>query len=168
MTSSELFLNYHGPVNLQVIESLLGSLRKSREFEVLSTTTGKRTYSLFVECLENIYRHSALKSSGISELQPHISIGKTDGKIIINAANPVAEDSREKLALSLGKINESDISELKKLREIRFCSDSSQGKNGAGLGFICMAIKSGNKIKYRFDPLITGYLLFEIELSLNN
>jgi Family of unknown function (DUF6272) len=168
MSAPGSFLNYHGPVDLQVIETLLERLRKSREFEVLNTTTGKRTYSLFVECLENIYRHSALKSSGLSELQPHISIGKTDGKIIISAGNPVAEDSREKLALSIGKINMSDITELKRLREIRFRSDSSRGENGAGLGFICMAIKSGNKIKYRFDPLITGYLLFEIELSLNN
>jgi hypothetical protein len=30
-----------------------------------------------------------------------------------------------------------------------------------------MAIKSGNKIKYSFNPLINGYLYFEIQISLN-
>ena len=37
----------------------------------------------------------------------------------------------------------------------------------AGLGFITMALKSGNKLSYSFQPLINGYLYFEIQISLN-
>ena len=37
----------------------------------------------------------------------------------------------------------------------------------AGLGFIFMALKSGNKITYSFKPLKNGYLYFELEITLN-
>ena len=40
-------------------------------------------------------------------------------------------------------------------------------RNGAGLGFIFMVLKSGNKISYSFNPLTDGYLYFEIQISLN-
>jgi len=74
MTTSGIFLEYHGPVDFPVIDILLTRLKKSKEFADLDTTTRKRTYSLFVECIENICRHSALKDSDDKNVQPHISV----------------------------------------------------------------------------------------------
>lgn len=167
MAKSGIFLDYHGRIDLSEIESLLGKLKRAREFEDLNTTTRKRTYSLFVECIENIYKHSALKKSDDKKVQPFISISKEDNKIIILAGNPVSEEIRDKLAQRLDKINNLDIEQLKKMHEVRINREHVHGENGAGLGFICMAFKSGNKISYSFRPLISGYLYFEIKISLN-
>jgi hypothetical protein len=167
MTASGTFLEYHGPVDFPVVDSLLMKLKETKEFMDLDTTTRKRTYSLFVECLENICKHSALKTSEDINLQPHFTARNEDNKIIIVAGNPVYEESRDRLAQRLDNINNLDVAALRKLHETRINIDPVKGENGAGLGFICMAFKSGNNLIYNFHPLISGYLYFELQISLN-
>ncbi len=59
MSESEIIMDYHGPVDFSVIELLLNNLKKTKAFTAFNKTTGKRVYSLVVECLENISKHSA-------------------------------------------------------------------------------------------------------------
>jgi hypothetical protein len=167
MTGSGIFLDYRGHPDCLVLDSLLMKLRKTREFGDLHATIRKRTYSVFVECIENIIKHSALKNSKDPDLLPFVSISDEEDKIIISARNPVRKESMSELTQSLNKVNNLDVPELRRLHEIRINREAVQGENGAGLGFICMAFKSGNKISYDFHPLITGYLSFEIQISLN-
>jgi hypothetical protein len=167
MTGSGIFLDYHGHPDCLVLDSLLMKLRKTREFEDLQVIIRKRTYSLFVECVENIIKHSELKNSKESDLLPYVSISNEDDRIIISACNPVRKESRVKLTQKLNDVNNLDVPELRKLHEIRINREAVPGANGAGLGFICIAFKSGNKISYDFHPLIPGYLNFEIQISLN-
>jgi hypothetical protein len=169
MSESEILLDYHGQIDFNVIESLITKLKKSDDFTSLSKLAGKRTYSVFVESLDNIYKHSALKSSNDPLIQPHISIRKQTDKILIRASNPIAESSKGKLIERLDKLINLDEPATRTLHEKVINSESKVGENGAGagLGLITMALKSGNKIAYCFEPLIDGYLCFEIQISLN-
>ena len=167
MPKSEIFLDYHGPVNLPVIDLLLKNLKKAKEFTALNKTTGKRTYAMVVECLENIFKHSEPKSSDDKRMQPHISVAKKNDKIIIMAGNPVLNDSKDKLVRRLDKLNQSDEAALKTNHENKINSDQKHSENGAGLGFIYMALKSGNIISYSFRPLTNDYLYFEMQITLN-
>jgi hypothetical protein len=167
MSESGIFLDYHGPVDLSVIELLLRNLKKTKEFTALNKTTSKRTYALVVECLENISKHSVLKSSDDPGMRPHICIRKEDDKIIIIAGNPVTVDVKDKLVRQLNQINQLDEAALKNLYEHIINRDPKLDEKGAGLGLISMSIKSGNKINYSFNPLTNGYLYFEIQISLN-
>lgn len=167
MTSPGIFLEYHGPVDFPVVDFLLTELKSNKEYNDLRTPIRKRTYSLFVECIENICKHSALKRSEDEKMQPDISLRKEENKLIILAGNPVQEESRDKLMRRLDNVNNMNCDELRKMHEVRIDSDHVKEANGAGLGFICMAFKSGNKLMYRFNPLISGYLYFEIQISLN-
>jgi hypothetical protein len=167
MTGSGIFLDYRGHPDCLVLDSLLMKLRKTREFGDLQGTIRKRTYSVFVECVENIIKHSELKNSKDADLLPYVSISNEDDNIIISTRNPVREESLTKLTQSLNKVNNLDVPELRKLHEIRINREAVHGENGAGLGFICIAFKSGKKISYEFHPLIPGYLTFEIHISLN-
>jgi len=167
MTSSGILLDYQGPVNFQVVDSLLKQLKGKKDYTDINTTIRKRTYSLFVECIENILKHSALKESDDINLQPHITLHNEENRIFISARNPVTEESGKRLKKRLDNINNLDGAELRKMHEARISSEQSKGEIGAGLGFICMAFKSGNKLQYSFHPLIPGYLFFEIQISLN-
>ena len=42
-----------------------------------------------------------------------------------------------------------------------------QEENGAGLGFMLMKLKSGNKITYKFTRIDNDYTYFEIKISVN-
>jgi hypothetical protein len=167
MSESGIFLDYKGHVDLTVIELLLKNLKKTQNFVSLNKLTGKRTYSIFVECLENISKHSALKSSDDPNLQPHISIRKQNGKILILAGNPIHESKKDYLVRRLNNLNNLDEAALKTLYENIINGVSKKSENGAGLGFITMVLKSGTKISYNFKPLINDYLYFEIQISLN-
>jgi len=167
MSASGIFLEHYGHVDLSVIELLLTKLKKTKEYASLSITTRKRTYGLFVESLENIYKHSALKSSDDHRLQPNISVREVSDKIVIVASNPVSGSVKGKLISRLDKLNQSDEVALKTMHEDKINSDVRRCRNGAGLGLIYIALKSGNKINYNFRPLTEGYLYYEIQISLN-
>jgi len=167
MPDSVIFLDYHGPVDLPVIELLLKKLKKTKEFTALNKTTGKRTYALFVECLENIYKHSALISSIDNKMLSHVSVRKENDKVIIKARNPISIKAKDNLVRRLDQINQSDEAALRSKYGYRINSDSRQENNGAGLGFIYMASKSGNRISYSFDSINDDYLYFEIQISIN-
>jgi hypothetical protein len=167
MSETGIFLDYRGHIDLKVIDLLLIKLKKSKNFVTLNIPTGKRTYSLVVECLENIFRHSAFKSTDDPTKQPYISVKKQSENILIIAGNPVSESTKDNIIRRLDKLNNLDEAALKTLHENIIDSKPKPGANGAGLGFITMALKSGNKIGYSFEPLIDGYLNFEIQISLN-
>src|SRR5659263_731898 len=100
-------------------------------------------------------------------MRSHISISKENDKIIVIAGNPVTDDVKDNLVMKLDHINQLDEAALKTLYEHVINRDPKLDEKGAGLGLISMSIKSGNKIKYSFNPLTNGYLYFEIQISLN-
>jgi len=167
MSESGIFLDYKGPLDFEVIDSLLKKLKKSREFKEMNRITGKRVYSVVVECLENILKHAELELSENPATNPHITVRKKNEKIIVNAGNPVAGDVKEDIIQRLDSLNNSDEQTLKSLYENKIRSELLYDEKCAGLGFIQMALKSGNKLVYNFNPLSNGYLYFEIEITLN-
>lgn len=167
MSKSELILDYRGPVDFKVIELLLIDLKKTKEFTAFNKTTGKRVYSLVVECLENISKHSSFKSSKDPRMQPHISVRIENDKIIIISGNPLHNDAKDNLVRRLELINKSDEAALNTMYENKINTDLKFNEKCGGLGFLTIAIKSGNKISYSFDPLTKDYLYFEIQITLN-
>lgn len=167
MSESNIFLDYRGPVNFPVIDSLLIKLKKKREFTQLNKTTSKRVYAMVVECLENICKHSDFSAMNDPETYCHLSVSSEDGKIIIRSGNPITEDARENIISRIDHVNNSDEATLRTQYEDKIKKDLLEDEKCAGLGFIYMALKSCNRIIYRFTPMIHGHLYFEIQITLN-
>ena len=168
MSETEVFLDYRGPMDFDILDSLLRKLKKTREFKALNKTTAKRTYSLIVECLENICKHSELNLFENPVLYSHLTVGKENDKIIIRAGNPVSKSTQEVITGRLNHVNMSDELTLQAQYEDKIKIDLKTDEKCAGLGFIYMALKSGNKLEYTFKNLINGYLYYEIQITLNN
>lgn len=94
MTGSGIFLDYHGNIDCPVIDTLLTDLKNKSEFQKLFITIRKRAYSLIVECIENICKHSALKSSDDINIQPKFCVRNEENKITISAGNPIPEEKK--------------------------------------------------------------------------
>ncbi len=160
-------MEYQGPVNLSVIESLLLQIKMAKEYNDLNITIRKRIYGVLVECLENIVYYSADLPLNDKLYQPRISVRKDGNKIVIMSGNPVKANDKEKLVCRLNEISRADSIELKELYEKRINRVFKKEKNGAGLGLIYMALKSGNRISYNFKPFNNNSLYFEIKIELN-
>lgn len=167
MSESVTLLDYNGQINLKSIEYLLKTLSEGKEFKGLNTLTRKRVYGVVVECLENIFKNQVILTFADQGTNANISVRMEKDKIFIVAGNVITESGRDCLAKRIDMVNSMDEAALKSLYEHKINRESKPGENGAGLGFIYMALKSDNKIGCTFQPLIEGYLYFEIKISLN-
>lgn len=161
------FLNYAGPVNRRIIDHLLKDLKNSKDYLHLNKTTAKRIYSIIVEILENIQKHSIRETLSEKRTQPFISAEKNSDKLIIHAGNPVSNEKEEKLTALIELVNNIDNHELIGLYEDKISRKSNKNENGAGLGFIIMRLKSGNKIDYNFIPINDSISVFKIQITVN-
>jgi hypothetical protein len=167
MAGSETFLDYLGPMNFAIADSLLITLKKTKEFKDLNKTTSKRVYGVVVECLENICKHSDLSLSKNGKMHSHLSVSKENDKITVVAGNPLSDFDKQNIITRIDNINSSDVLSLKKLYENKITGDRKKDEKCAGLGFIQLALKSGNKINYRFNKSDNGYLYFEMVITVN-
>jgi hypothetical protein len=162
---SGILLDYHGQVNSDTFELIISKLKQSKDYEALNKTTGKKVYAIFIECLENISRHSFRNSGDINLSEPYLSVRKQENEVIIIAVNPVSENNKNELVSRLSQINMSDEESLQALYDKRINRELKDDENSAGLGLIIMALKSGNRIKYSFESTDYNYSIFEIQIS---
>jgi hypothetical protein len=167
MSESDIFLDYRGPLDFAIIDSILKKLKESREFILLNKTTGKRLYSMVVECLENICKHADLKLANNPATYSHILARRENDKIVIIAGNPVTDAAKNNISARIDHINNSNEDTLISSYEEKIKGDVISDDKCAGLGFIYMALKSGNKLAYSFIPLIGDFSYFEIKITLN-
>jgi len=167
MAESHVFLDYRGPLDFDIIDSLLKKLKDSREFTLLNKTTGKRLYSMVVECLENICKHAYLLVADNPSTYCHILAKNENEKIVIIAGNPVSDAAKNNISARIDHINNSSKTTLETLYEEKIISDQMSDDKCAGLGLIYMALKSGNKLSYSFIPLKDDFSYFEIKITLN-
>lgn len=167
MQEAGVILNYAGPIDYDKIDSLLLNLKGTREFIRLQKLTGKRLYAIVVECLENIARHSAKNFPGGSGFQPFITIEQKEDKITVRAGNPIEVSEAEQLVNKLDRINHMGPDALITTYEKMINKETRDDENGAGLGFIIMRLKSGNKIDFTIHKINSATYDFKIMVSIN-
>ena len=167
ITEPGVFIDYRGPVNVNTIEEILTKLKKSREYKDLNKTTARRLYAIIVECLENISKYSFRKKDKEEIAFPFLSVRLTNNEILITAGNPVSDDMLTSIDKKLKQINELDEETLKSLYEERINQDIRPEHSGAGLGFILIALKSGNKIDFRFTRGNDDYYILELQIHVS-
>jgi hypothetical protein len=167
MPVSTSFFEYKGIVDYKIIDNLMKRLKKTKEFIGLDKTTGKRVYAIFVECLENIAKHSIKGSAMDLRFLPFISAGKQNDKILIRTGNPMHADKTGQLVKRLNKVNQMNDEALLLLYEKIINKETKPEDNGAVLGFILMKLRSGNKIDFSFTGVDNNFSFFETQISVN-
>jgi len=167
MSETSIIYNYTGKVDLKKTDQLLMRLKKTDAFLRLQKTTAKRVYAILVECLENIARHLASDITGLGKILPVISVRSENEKIVVRTSNPVPVERTDTIARRLNRINRLSELELIELYEEKISRKLPERDNNAGLGFILMKLKSGNRINYRFITVDRFISIFELEISVN-
>jgi len=167
MTISSGFLSYSGPVDYSRIDILLNDLKESKGFIDLDKETGRRVYAIVVECLENIIKYSAKEPAAELKIQPRISVGDQNGRIIIKAGNLIEAEKTGDIVLNIDKINSLDDSALiAKLKE-KINTTRKKEDKGAGLGLMLIKLKSGNNIEYNVSSFDDGWNYLELTIEVN-
>jgi hypothetical protein len=146
MCSNDLSIIYQGHFDQEITKSVLSMVEQNFSNDAeLDELTKRRIFNIMVEVLQNICKHQLSFDN-----HPAIFIvGKEESnEFSIMSGNSLESSKDKKLTSAIDKINGLDKEGLKALyKEAKLNSVISE-VGGAGLGFIDIARKSGNKLTY--------------------
>ncbi len=164
----EVILEYKGEIVFDTIDWLLNRLKNLPAYQNIGKSVQKKVYSVFVECVDNLYKHRITDPLSINDekILPYIILTREDDKYIISTGNVVTNDSIKELSDNLKEINQHDRIGLKSSYAEIVNKDIISDEDGAGLGLITIALKTENKIKYEFKSIDDKYSYFKMDISI--
>lgn len=159
---SNILLFYEGEVNHEITKALTFTTENNIGKNGTSRITQKKVFNAMIECLQNIDKHSLgpdLENSVISK-KGSILVSEDANSYFILAGNPVSYAQKDTLSTIINELNQKEKKELRTLYKKQLENGKLSDKGGAGLGFIDMARKSGNNIKFSFYPINDDLFFF--------
>jgi len=164
MLSNNLILVYEGEFTQNITKSVLSITEKNLESFGEGTSIKRKVFNVMVECLQNIVKHSDTLPPDVKQMRSAIfMIGKEDDKYVIISGNPMKSKNVNGLRDKLTKINSLDKNGLKVLYKEIIKDTALSEKGGAGLGFVDMARKSGQKLEFSFEPMNDEFSFFSLK-----
>jgi len=155
MVNNDIMLIYEGEVNQDITKTFTSLTQKNLEEGDTSDPIKKRVYHVMVECLQNIGKHTVNVESGLPEI-PGTGIfmvsKSTDGYFVVTG-NPVANGRIADITNMIETVNNMNKEEIKAYYKKKILESTISEKGGAGLGFIDIVKKTGNKIEFHFRKI---------------
>ena len=167
MLENNIILVYEGEFTQEITKSVLAMAERNMDSIGEESGIKRKVFNVMVECLQNIVKHGDEYISSEKRVNTAIfMIGKHEDSYIITSGNPIKDDHVENLRNKLDKINSLDKDGLKSLyKEIIKSGSGLTDKGGAGLGFVDMARKSGQKLEYEFESLGESQSFFSLKTT---
>jgi hypothetical protein len=157
MIKHNVILIYHGMFDQEMIKSVLIMTEKKLEQEKVEEALKKKLFNVMIEGLQNVAKHQMVLNP---ENHPFLMIGKDRDSFSVVTGNYIHHDKIMIVREKIDKVNSLNKEELKEYyKQARLKSVISE-VGGAGLGFIDMARKSGNKLDYQFFEMDANHSLF--------
>ena len=166
MMSQNLILVYQGDFTQESTKYILAMAERNLDSSGEESSIKRKVFNVMVEALQNIVKHSDELVDG--QIRSHAAIfiiGKEKNRYSIMSGNPIRKSNIDRLKQALEHINGLDKDGLKELYKEIIKNTTISEKGGAGLGFVDMARKSGDKIEYSFPELNAEYSFFCLKVN---
>ena len=161
-----LLLAYDGVLNNETISKLESEIEGKILDKNFPKPVVKKVFFICVESLQNQLIHGHKDDKGSQH--NFFLLAHSDKAVTIISANLITTTSVEKVKGQIEKINSfEDPAALKAFYLEHLENNELSDKGGAGLGFITIAMKSGNKIIPLFETINDKYSLFLLEIKIN-
>ena len=168
MLAQKLILVYQGEFTQESTKSILAMAERNLDTSGEDSSIRRKVFNVMVEALQNIVKHSDELVDG--EVRSHSAIfliGRDDKQYSIMSGNPIRKNNIPNLKGALEKINGLDKDGLKDLYKEIIKNTTISEKGGAGLGFVDMARKSGDKLEYLFPDMNENYAFFCLKVNVS-
>ena len=151
----KIMLVYEGEITQTITKAFSSMTEQNLDTTADSSKTQKRVYHVMVECLQNVAKHADDEDTGepIFPGRGIFMISNDDAKYTVTTGNIVSNDKKEIIKEMIDKFNSLDATEIKAEYKRMIKASRLSEKAGAGLGFIDIVKKTGNKIDYHFDEI---------------
>jgi hypothetical protein len=168
MVAHKVILIYEGDFTQETTKSILTMAERNLDSSGEESTIKKKIFNVMVEALQNIVKHSD-ESKDAENVNHHAAIfliGHERSQYSIMSGNPVKNVNLPALQAALEHINSLDKDGLKDLYKDIIKNTTISEKGGAGLGFVDMARKSGEKLEWAFIPMNEELSFFCLKVNI--
>ena len=166
MMSQNLILVYQGDFTQESTKSILSMAERNLDSSGEESSIKRKVFNVMVEALQNIVKHSDELVDG--QIRSHAAIfliGRESNRYCIMSGNPIRKNNVAGLKDKLDRINSLDKDGLKDLYKEIIKNTTISEKGGAGLGFVDMARKSGEKLDFSFPEMSSEYCFFCLKVN---
>jgi DNA-binding transcriptional regulator GbsR (MarR family) len=164
--NNDVLLAYDGVLNVDTISRLESEVENKVSALQIAKGPLKKVFFISVEALQNMLIHGGKDEQG--HQHNYFIVSKNHTKIEIITANLVSNDNINKLKDDVERLNSfADPAELKSYYMEHLEKNEISDKGGAGLGFITIAMKSGNKLGYEFAKINDKTSLFFLKSTVS-
>lgn len=163
-------LQHEGNFSVGRIDALLRDLKSRLKDLPISRLYAKRIYSLSVECLDNIFKHSdiELEEHPPTETYPaFFQVSQVEeNHFQIRSGNLTPAKNEDRLKARLDELERLSQEEVNELYKSALSNSEISEKGGAGLGLIVMTRISGQKLHYTLNRVTPGWVYFDLTIQL--
>lgn len=161
---AEVVAEYFGDINESSISRITEDVETKLINRLENRKITKRIFSIFIEGLQNIYKHGLADEKG-----KHMGaclLTKTDTLYRIHFLNISSEAEIAPMSEYLDFLNGLSMDETKKFYMKRLVNGEISDRGGASLGYIIMKLKSNNNINFKFETTEYQQACYHIEIVL--
>lgn len=169
MMAQKLILVYEGDFTQETTKSILTMAERNLDSSGEDSGIKRKMFNVMVEALQNIVKHSSeqgLKAGSLVSKSAIFMISKDDTRYCVLTGNPIEKSNVAKLTEGLNNINAKDKEGLKEMYKDIIKNTQISEKGGAGLGFVDMARKSGEKLEFMFAEMNSEYDFFCLKVNI--
>ncbi len=154
MIEKNFSIVYEGEITQRLIKHFASLAQKNLEEANEISSVRKRVFHVMVEFLQNITKHNTDRTleEGIAGSGIFI-VGKHENVYTITTGNTIKNENIVSLKMMLENINKLDKDGIKELYMKKLKESRLSEKGGAGLGFIDIAKKTGEKLEFHFERI---------------
>ena len=161
-----ILVKHFGELNQDIISTLEGHVESSVIENSVPKGPLRKIFFIAVETLQNMHIHGHKNLDG--QQRSFFILTKNNNQVNLLSANLIHNKSVPILEKQIDTINDfDDPAELKKYYMDHLETNQISEKGGAGLGFITIAMKSGNKLKVNFNKIDESYSMFLLNSTIN-
>jgi hypothetical protein len=150
-----VLVSHYGELSQAVISNLEGSVEEKITSLDISKGPIKKVFFISVETLQNMLLHGQKNNEG-EQHNFFILVKNISSNLVANTSIPALEKQ-------INTINSFDDEKALKSYYLEHLENNTiSEKGGAGLGFITIGMKSGNKLKVDFQKINDQFSLFTL------
>jgi len=170
MVSQKLILVFEGDFTQESTKSILSMAERNLDSSGEESSIKRKVFNVMVEALQNIVKHSSeqgTKAGSLISQSAIFMISKDDTRYCIMTGNPILKTAVPALTKNLEQLNSLDKEGLKEMYKSIIKNTQISEKGGAGLGFVDMARKSGEKLEFQFPEMDADHCFFSLKVNVS-
>ena len=169
MREYELSLVYEGEITQPIIKAFLSLTETKMMQQEEPGAVQRKVFHVMVECLQNVskYSDSTLEQNYLYAGMGVFIVTRSAKEYCITTGNAMETSKIGELKSTLEYINSLDKDALNELYKKQIKEGQLHDKGGAGLGFIDIKRKTGNKLTYEFLPVDDEFTFFILSTSVS-